>query len=81
MMPTKNEYWRAMRRNTGQKRADRIEYATVIELTRQGEAILHFMGEKLASKKTYQRMGHYLPAAGDRVMLINGVIIGRCVPL
>jgi len=76
MTPTKREFWGVLRRKTKQKRQPRIESATVVALTLQGKPIIAFMGTILPSKKTYPHMKHYTPAVGDRVLLIDGIIIG-----
>ena len=75
MMTTVNEYFDIQRKNK-KRNSVSIELATVIQLTRQGEPIIQFMSESLPSKKTYKRMKHYTPTIGERVMLINDVIIG-----
>ena len=78
---TVSDYWL----NEQAKDADKglqvkIEYAWVIQLTHQGEPIIQFDGHSLPSQKTYRRMRHYSPQIGDRVQLINGVIIGGWKP-
>jgi hypothetical protein len=52
-----------------------IELAVVTGLT-NGRAVITFDGDGAASRKVYPSMKHYIPAVGDRVMLIKGVIIG-----
>ena len=73
---TVNDFWGREQQKSMDKKQISVRYATVIELTLQGEPIIQFMGESLPSYKTYPRMKHYIPEIGDRVMLINGWIIG-----
>ena len=47
-----------------------------MSLSITGEPVLRFLGETLVSSKTYKRMKHYIPQVGDRVMLINQIIVG-----
>ena len=70
-----NEYWEhdtQLRKQNGVKR----ELARVVRLTDKGEPIIIFMGETMASGKIYPCFVSYTPQIGDRVMLIDGVIIG-----
>lgn len=75
-MPTVDEYWLADTEEESLANRVTIEYATVIQLTLQGEPILQFAHETLPSPKTYRRLKSYVPQPGDRVLLINGIIIG-----
>lgn len=59
----------------------KIQSATVIELTLQGEPIIQFMGAALPSAKIYVQLKHYIPVIGDRVLLINNIILGGWKPL
>ena len=79
-LPAPDEYWLAEREEERYANRIKIEYATVIELTLQGEPITQFPRETLPSKKTYRRIRSYAPQIGDRVLLINGVIIGGFRP-
>jgi hypothetical protein len=76
-LPTPDEYWLPdpLDMDTA-GRALTVEYATVIQLTAQGEPILQFPRETLPSPKTYRRMKSYAPMIGDRVQLIDGTIMG-----
>jgi hypothetical protein len=56
------------------KSAD-IEYATVHSVV-SGRPVLIFSGEAAPSAKEYKCMKSYMPEAGDRVMLIGGIIAG-----
>jgi len=72
---TVNEYWlNEQQKSNGLK--INIQYASVIQLTIQGEPIIQFIGDSLPSMKTYPRMKHYTPAIGDRIQLIDGIITG-----
>ena len=75
-LPTPDEVWLS----DGEKGELKIEYATVVQLTLQGEPILHFPHESLPSKKTYRRMKHYAAGIGDRVLLLDETIIGGWHP-
>ena len=71
-----NEYWKhdkKLRKKKGVKR----EFARVARLTEDGRPILIFMGETTASGKIYPCSKPVLVhiAVGDRVQLIDGVII------
>ena len=55
-----------------------VQYAVVAEVT-QGQTFLRFSGESEKSPKVYKRFKSYVPAVGDRVMLINDVIVGGWV--
>ena len=74
-LPTPDEYWLPDPVEVAQ-RALAVEYATVVQLTIQGEPILQFPQESLPSPKTYRRLKSYTPAIGDRVMILNGTIMG-----
>jgi hypothetical protein len=52
-----------------------INIATVAEII-EGQPILRFAGEELNSPKAYKYFTSYAPQAGDRVLVINDVIIG-----
>jgi hypothetical protein len=71
-----NEYWENEAKKGRTRERAGVRYAYVIELTHGGEPIIQFTGDKLPSQKTYVRLKSYEPAAGDRVMLLNDVIIG-----
>ena len=75
-MPTIDEFWLAERKEERFANRIKIEYATVIALTLQGEPIIQFPRESLPSKKTYKRLKSYSAQPGDRVVLINSLIIG-----
>ena len=79
-LPTPDEFWLAELDEERRANRIKIEYATVIQLTLQGEPIIQFPRETLPSKKTYRRLKNYSPQPGDRVVLINDVIIGGFRP-
>jgi hypothetical protein len=73
MIPTKSEFYKEEIPN----HEIRVEYAKVVALSENREPLLQFIGETMASPKIYPRMTHYNnPRVGDRVMLINDIIIG-----
>ena len=68
----------------------KIEYAKVVAFDKHGNHKLHFVGnknisgmkgaeleEELSRRKTYNCLNSYTPKVGDRVMIINNIIIGR----
>lgn len=44
-----------------------------------GAPKVKFDGESTVSARTYKRFAHYTPVAGDRVMIFEGVIMGKIV--
>jgi len=58
-------------RNTGID----VQYATVASVV-SGQPFLRFAGETGNSQKAYKFLKSYVPAAGDRVIIVNGVIMG-----
>lgn len=73
MMPTKNEYYQTLPPQS----AAIIEYARVVAFAENGEPLLQFTGETVASPKSYVRMRHYDdPRIGDRVLVLNNIIMG-----
>ena len=77
-LPTPDEYWLNDRKAEilGENIAgNRIEYATVTRLS-AGRPVLLFLGSQSESPMFYHVFKSYSPAAGDRVLLINGIIIG-----
>jgi hypothetical protein len=52
-----------------------VDFATVHSVN-SGRPILIFGGEAAPSAKEYKFLKSYIPAAGDRVMLLRGIIIG-----
>jgi len=52
-----------------------IQYARVAAVI-EGRAVLRFAGEEVNSPKEYRCVRSYLPQVGDRVILVNDVIIG-----
>jgi len=77
MMVTKNEYFESSTKQNGLN----LEYARVAAFTDNKEPLLQFLGEQTISPKVYTRMKHYNnPELGDRVMLLNNVIIGGWQP-
>ena len=56
------------------KERNEIEFATVSNVI-EGKPILMFVGESSPSLKEYKFAKSYIPAIGDRVMLIKGIIV------
>ena len=76
MMPTKDEYYEPRQLDNGVRR----EYATVGALADNGEPLLRFSGEQAVGQKIYARLKSYdTPVIGDRVILINDIILGAWV--
>lgn len=74
-MVNKNEYWqhdKELRDKNGVKR----EFARVVRLNENGDPIIIFTGETMASGKIYpcSKPVKAFIAAGDRVKLVDGVI-------
>ena len=53
-----------------------VRFAAVIELTRNGEAIIQFDCDLQPSQKIYKSLKSYEPAVGDRVMIVENIIVG-----
>lgn len=77
---SKNEYWKHQAGQKKDKGSFTIQTATVTQLNPAGEAIIRFAGDSQPSQKIYKRVKNYTPAVGDRVMLINNIIIGGWRP-
>ena len=75
MMVAMNEFWENEAEKAQGRIGPRIEYARVVAIE-NGEPIITFSGENIPSQKTFLRLRSYEPVTGDRVMLINGIIIG-----
>ena len=52
-----------------------VQYAVVTAVA-GGRPILRFTGEDENSSKTYTSIKSYVPAVGDRVIILNNIIIG-----
>ena len=73
MIPTRNEFYKPPPPGTDLK----IERARVVAFTDRGEPLLQFEGETAASSMVYMRMRHYdNPRIGDRVLVLNNIIMG-----
>lgn len=79
MMVSKNQYWENEVQNNKQDNSLTVQYATVIRLV-AGKPVLRFVGDYTESGKDYVYLKHYVPAIGDRVMLINNIIQGGWRP-
>ena len=75
-MMTKDEFYKPPKKPP----TVRIEHATVVRLNSDGEPLLRFLGEQIASPKIYPRLESYVPKVGQRVILMGSpgsmVIIG-----
>ncbi len=56
-----------------------VKYATVTEV-REGRAVIQFAEDDRPSQKLYKAFKSYSPAQGDRIMLIDNIIIGGWGP-
>jgi hypothetical protein len=52
-----------------------VDFATVHSVNSGGPTLI-FSGEAAPSAKDYKFLKSYIPVAGDRVMLLRGIIIG-----
>lgn len=75
---TPNEFWELNRKTRTDllNAIPTIQYATVTGITPSGKAIIRFTGDKAPSEKIYPSLKSYVPAIGERVMLLNNVILG-----
>lgn len=62
-----------------EKPRNEIQFATVDSGYVSGRPRLVFDGESVATVKVYPHLSTYTPVAGDRVMVIHGVIMGAIV--
>jgi len=77
-MILKNKYWQ----NEAEKKPNghiSIEHARVHSIT-PGGARLIFLGESAPSEKVYPGVDSYVARVGQRVILIDGIIIGGRTP-
>lgn len=59
------------------KDSKNVRFGTITDAT--GKPRLRLDGEATASVKRYPRLASYTPVIGDRVMILNGVVIGKIV--
>ena len=65
-----------MHRQKGNERNQvNVQYA-VVDKVADGRPVIRFTGEEGSSSKEYICVKPYVPAVGDRVMILNDVIIG-----
>lgn len=57
----------------------RIRFGTIDPAYTTGAPKVKFDGESTVSVKTYKRMSSYTPVANDRIMIVEGVILGKVV--
>ena len=72
---TPSEFFGAFMPNGGQNSGITLKTATVISIS-NGQAVIQFDEDETPSQKIYKAVESYTPAAGQRVMLINNIIIG-----
>jgi hypothetical protein len=56
-----------------------ISFGTVDPAYVSGKPRIQFDGETIVSGKAYPYLASYTPAAGDRVMIVRGVVLGKVV--
>lgn len=61
----------------GDAKGNYVRFATIASGYISGRPTLIFDGESTATIKQYPYISSYTPTAGDRVMVVNGVIIGN----
>jgi len=77
MLPNKSEYFANYQPQRQPTPTTKVEYAKVVAFDGSGAPLIRFVGETVASSKIYAKMRHYNnPQIGDRVLLINNIIIG-----
>lgn len=59
--------------------ANYIRFATIDSGYTSGRPSVIFDGESVATAKAYPYLSSYTPTAGDRVMLVHGVIVGKII--
>lgn len=56
-----------------------VRFAKVADTYTSGRPTLVFDGESIATVKAYPYLASYTPLAGDRVMVVSGVVIGKII--
>lgn len=72
-MITANEFVKVFKTDEGKKL---IQYAKIDPAYTTGRPKLIFDGEDVVTVKQYHCISTYTPTAGDRVMLINEIVMG-----
>jgi len=84
MMGTPNDFWDVLRslRNELLNMIPIVRMATVVSVApTTNNPTIRFDGDTVASQKLYKRVRNYAsPQVNDRVMLLNGIIIGGWQP-
>ena len=80
-MITKDEFLQLIMKNGVNKQANNLtlKLATVTSIE-NGQAAIQFDEDGQPSQKTYRSFKSYNPVIGDRVFLLNNVIIGGWQP-
>jgi len=75
MLPTKNDFYNGSKPQS--QGEIQVEYAEVAAFSATGEPLLRKTGETTTSPKIRPKIKSYdNPSIGDRVLLINDIIIG-----
>ena len=72
MTPTKTEFYQP----SPSKPHVKVERAHVVSFNDQGRPLLRFEGESTTSSKVYPKMRHYSARIGDRVLIMDDIILG-----
>lgn len=56
-----------------------VKFATIDSEHTTGRPRLVFDGESVATVKAYPYLSTYTPTAGDRVMVVHGVVVGAII--
>ena len=74
-VPSQNDFLYIIKSLAENSKGFDIQTAIVTSITGD-KAVIRFDGEDTPSQKIYKAFTSYSPVVGDRVMLINGIIIG-----
>jgi hypothetical protein len=77
---TIDEYWEVEKEPEKTIKDIDLKYAKVVQLTEIGRLKIIFDGESISSRKEFIYSSGYAPEAGDRVLVINGIVIGGWKP-
>lgn len=75
MIPTRDEYFMALKKKNEKLKTPKVEYARVVKIE-NSKPILQFSGSNVESEKGYIYLSSYVPRVGDRVILLNNIILG-----
>jgi hypothetical protein len=57
-----------------------LKFAAVTNVTPEGKALIQFDEDALQAQKVYNALKSYVPVKGDRVLVLNDIIIGGWTP-